>query len=276
MHGGPIYSERRGHGTPTLLFIHGWCADASDWRNQRARFETSNLVVTCDLRGHGASADIVDGCDIPTAGADVAGLIAQDGVAPAVLVGHGLGCRVALAAAALAPEALVGVVFIDGDRHAVGDPEAAIAACRKRYPEGKFGAFRDALLESMFLGNGASPDRERIVERARRVPEIVAERYWESILRWDAGSMEGALRDLKVPLLVLQSTYLDAEYRHLPADPRMTTPWLEVIGRLVPTVRIQIIGGVGHHPMLDDPDAVNRCISTFLADATFRRFFEST
>ena len=77
-----------------------------------------------------------------------------------------------------------------------------------------------------------------------------------------------------VVLVVLQSTYLTAEYKHFAVDPRMVTPWWEVIGRLVPTVRIQIISGVGHFPMLDAADAVNRCITTFLADATFRRFFE--
>jgi pimeloyl-ACP methyl ester carboxylesterase len=74
---------------------------------------------------------------------------------------------------------------------------------------------------------------------------------------------------------VLQSTYLSTEYRHFAVDPRMVTPWLEIIGRLVPTVRIQIIGAGGHFPMLDAADAVNRCIMTFLADVTFRRFFQS-
>ncbi len=75
---------------------------------------------------------------------------------------------------------------------------------------------------------------------------------------------------------MLQSTYLSVEYKYFAVDPRMMTPWLEVIGRLVPTVRVQTIRGVSHFPMLDAPDAVNRCITTFLADATFRRFFEST
>ena len=75
---------------------------------------------------------------------------------------------------------------------------------------------------------------------------------------------------------LLQSTKLTADYKRSATDPRVLTPLLEVIGRLVPTVRIQTIDGVGHFPMLDAADAVNRCIATFLADATFRRFFEAT
>lgn len=271
----PIHSETSGHGTPPLIFVHGWCGDSTDWRYQRAFFEASNEVLTCDLRGHGASAEIVEGLDIPTCGSDVAGLIAARDAPPVVLVGHGMGCRIALEAARLRPDALTGVVLIDGDRHVAGDPDMAIDESRKRYADTGFGEFRDTLFESMFLDMGGSGHKAEVIERARRVPEAIAEAYWRDILRWDATLVEGALRDLPVPLLVLQSTYLTTDYRHFAVDPRMMTPWLEVIGRLVPTVRIQTIGGVGHFPMLDAADAVNRCIATFLADATFRRFFES-
>jgi pimeloyl-ACP methyl ester carboxylesterase len=270
----PIYRETSGQGTPPLVFIHGWCGDSTDWRYQRAIFAPSNEMVACDLRGHGRSRDIVEGLDIPTCGGDVADILATPGLSQAVLVGHGLGCRVALEAARLRPDALTGVVLIDGDRHVAGDPDLAVEESRERYADTGFGAFRDALVESMFLDAGESKHKAEVIARARRVPEAIAEAYWHSILRWDATAVEGALRDLQVPLLVLQSTYLTADYRHFAADPRMMTPWLEVIGRLVPSVRIQIIGGAGHFPMLDAPDAVGRCIATFLADATFRRFFE--
>lgn len=271
----PIHSETSGQGTPPLVFVHGWCGNSADWRYQRAFFEPSNAVVTCDLRGHGASTGIVEGLDIETCGADVASLIAAMDASPVVLVGHGMGCRVVLEAARLQPDAPAGVVLIDGDRHVAGDPDLAVEESRKRYADAGFGKFRDTLLESMFFDTSDSDHKSAIIERRRHVPEAIAEAFWWSVLRWDAATVERALRALEVPLLVLQSTYLTTEYRHLAADPRMMTPWLEVIARLVPTVRIQTIGGVGHFPMLDAADAVNRCIATFVADATFRRFFES-
>jgi pimeloyl-ACP methyl ester carboxylesterase len=59
-----------------LLFVHAWCADSTDWRYQRAHFEASHQVLTCDLRGHGASKDILTGLDVQTAGADVAAHLA--------------------------------------------------------------------------------------------------------------------------------------------------------------------------------------------------------
>lgn len=271
----PIYHETSGQGTPPLVFVHGWCGDSTDWRYQRAFFEPSNEVVTCELRGHGASKDIVEGLDIPTCGSDVAGVITALAASSVVLVGHGMGCRIALEAARLLPDTLTGVVLVEGDRFVVGDPNLAVEESRNRYADTGFGGFRDTLLEGMFLERNDSHHKSEIIERARRTPEAVAETYWCEILRWDSSTVESALRDLRVPLLVVQSTYLTAEYKRFTADPRMMTPWLEVIGRLVPTVRIQTIGDVGHYSMLDAADAVNRCIATFLADATFRRFFES-
>lgn len=271
----PIHSETAGEGTPPFVFIHGWCCDSTDWRYQREFFAPSNPVVTCDLRGHGASQHFAEGFDIRTCGTDVDNLIAAKDASPSVLIGHGLGCRVALEAARLRPDDLTGVVLIDGDRHVAGDPDVAVEESCKRYAKTGFGVFRDTLFESMFLDTHNYAHKAEIIDRSRRVPEAIAEAYWHSVLRWDAAAVEGALRGLRVPLLVLQSTYLTAEYKHFNADPRMMTPWLEVIGRLVPTARIQTIAGAGHFPMLDAADAVNRCIATFLADATFRRFFES-
>jgi len=270
-----MHSQSGGDGTPILLFVHGWCGDSTHWRYQRTQFEPSNRVVTCDLRGHGACMDAGSGFDIPTCGSDVARTLTTGESAPVVLVGHGMGCRVVLETARLAPDALAGVILIDGDRHVAGDPDATVRMARDRYAATGFGPLREALFESMFPDDTTSMHKAEVIDRARRVSDCVAEAFWCSVLRWDAAQMEGALRKLQVPLLVLQSTYLDSEYRRLAVDPRMMTPWLEVIGRLVPTVRIQTLGGASHFPMLDAPAAVNRCIATFLADATFRRFFES-
>jgi pimeloyl-ACP methyl ester carboxylesterase len=259
-----------------LLFVHAWCADSTDWRYQRAHFESSHQVLTCDLRGHGASKNIVTGLDMPTAGGDVADLLARRAHPPVVLIGHGMGCRVVLETAQRAPDEVVGVVLIDGNRVVAGDGDLAVEEARERYAATGFGKFRDMVLEGMFSNGASLAHKADIIARARRVPESVAEAYWCSVIRWDVEAGEGALKALRAPLLVLQSTYFTAEYKHLAADPRLVTPMLEIIGRLVPTVRIQTIGGVGHFPMLDAADAVNRCITTFLADATFRRFFEST
>jgi len=258
-----------------MLFVHGWCVDSTIWRYQRAHFEPAHRVVACDLRGHGRSKDLVEGLDVETAASDVAALLTGGARSPAVLVGHGMGNRVVLEAARLAPETVMSMVLIDGNRQYSGDPDLAVRHARDAYSATGFGPFRDKIIERMFRIEGDSAHRAEIMASAQRVPDSIAESYWDSIQHWDAGKVESAMNSLRVPLLVLQSTYVDNEFQRFNADPRMTSPWFDVIARFVPSARIQIIDSASHFSMLDAADAVNRCIETFLADATFRRFFES-
>jgi pimeloyl-ACP methyl ester carboxylesterase len=79
--------------------------------------------------------------------------------------------------------------------------------------------------------------------------------------RWDAENMERALAAVKVPLLVIQSTYLNAERKRVALKDGETTPWLDMVRRQAPQALIEIIPGVGHFPQLEAPDQVNELLS---------------
>src|SRR5688572_28147871 len=97
-HGARLFYEQQGDGNPPLLFVHGLACNHEDWQAQVDFFRTRQRVVTCDLRGHGASNGDPADCDIETYGADVSALLSELHLAPAVLVGHSMGCRVVLQA----------------------------------------------------------------------------------------------------------------------------------------------------------------------------------
>ena len=59
-----------------------------------------------------------------------------------------------------------------------------------------------------------------------------------------------------------------------PARTHATNPWFETIGRLAPTARIQLVPDSSHFPMVDQPEALNRCLGTFFADVLRRGFFD--
>ena len=82
---------------------------------------------------------------------------------------------------------------------------------------------------------------------------------------WDAGRMDLALAQVAVPLLILQSTYLNTDRVRIPLQPGVTTPWFELIRQHVPTAQIEIVSGVGHFAMLEAPEAVNQIMATFIA-----------
>ena len=81
------------------------------------------------------------------------------------------------------------------------------------------------------------------------------------MVRWDAANMERALASVQVPLLVIQSTYLNAERRRVALKPGETTPWLDLVRRKAPQAQIEIVPGVGHFPQLEAPEQVNKLLS---------------
>ena len=114
-----------GFGGPALFFVHGFACDSSDWAAQVQAFADHTTTVTCDLPGHGQSPAVPGGQTIGAYGAQVVRALDELAVSPAVLVGHSMGCRVVLEAARLNPDAVAGLVLIDGSRIGEGDPVAA-------------------------------------------------------------------------------------------------------------------------------------------------------
>jgi pimeloyl-ACP methyl ester carboxylesterase len=70
--------------------------------------------VTIDLRCHGASTGKAEDWTIEAHGGDVAAVARHLALAPAVLAGHSMGCRVVLEACLQAPDRVAGLVLIDG------------------------------------------------------------------------------------------------------------------------------------------------------------------
>lgn len=252
----------QGSGQPALVFVHGFAGGLEDWRAQLDHFAPRRAVVSCDLRGHGATPGRADECSIEHYGGDVAALLGALQISRAVLVGHSMGCRVALEAARLDPERVAGVVLVDGSKMGGGDPQQAEDAMRAAIEFAGYPAFADAFFAQMFL----APSRESraIIARAKRLPAEIGVALFPRMLRWDAAHMEGALDALRAPLLVIQSTWVNAEKKRAPLAPGQSTPWLELVKSRVPGARIQIIPRTGHFTQIEAAGEVNRLIESFV------------
>ena len=111
-HGIRLSTLERGDGPPCVL-LHGITANARVWDPIALRLGERYHVVAVDQRGHGQS-------DKPEAGyaaadfvADVRALVEEIGTEPAVVIGHSLGARNALAMAARHPDLVAACVAID-------------------------------------------------------------------------------------------------------------------------------------------------------------------
>jgi pimeloyl-ACP methyl ester carboxylesterase len=257
-----MFVEAAGSGVPEMVFVHGFACDHSDWAAQVAEFGRAQAVLACDLRGHGQTAGDPADCAIETLGGDVARLLAQRDLKEAILVGHSMGCRVALEAYRGARERIAGLVLIEGSRMGSGDPAQAEEAMRTAIEFVGFPAFAEALFTQMFLR--PSTLATRIVGRAKRLPGAIGAALFPRMVRWDAGEMDAALDAIRVPLMVIQSTTLGVDRKRTPLKAGETTPWLDLVRRRVPSSRIEVIPGVGHFPQIEAADRVNALLADFV------------
>jgi pimeloyl-ACP methyl ester carboxylesterase len=250
-----------GRGTPALVFVHGFACSHEDWRLQVEALSQTHEVVACDLRGHGATPGRPHECSIEHYGGDVAALVNNLQVPAAVLVGHSMGCRVILEAARLDPEGVAGLILIDGSRVGAGDPEQAEAAARSAIESAGYAAFAESLFREMCFQ--PSPQADAIVKRALRLPAEVGAALWPRVVRWDAAQMDAALAAVRVPLMAIQSTALNAKRKRVQLQPGESSPWLELLKEKVKDLRIEVISGTGHFVQLEASGAVNRLLADF-------------
>jgi pimeloyl-ACP methyl ester carboxylesterase len=258
-----LHYVRAGHGAPPLVFVHGFCCSHEDWGLQFDFFKKTHEVVACDLRGHGRTPGRPHEVSIEHFGGDVAALLSVLSLDKPVLIGHSMGCRVVLEAARVAPERVGGLVLIDGSRQGAGDPGAAEKGAREFIESKGYEAFATALFEQMFLQ--ASDLSRAVVARALRVPAENGAALWPRMARWDAMYVEQVLAGLKVPLMAIQTTYLNAERKRLSLQAGQSSPWLDLLKKQTRNPQINVIPNLGHFPQIEAAAEVNRLISGFAA-----------
>lgn len=250
---------------PAIVLVHGFACSLADWNAQLGYFRSRNETIALDLRGHGATYGNPSECSIETYGADVAALLDQLKLERTVLVGHSMGCRVVLEAYRRSPQRVAGLVLIDGSRAATGNPAAAEESVRKLLRETDYSVFARKFFADMFLANADLALKTRAIEQALRLPRPIGRSLFPRMARWDAGEMDAALDAIRVPLLAIQSTYLNSARVRIALKPGETSPWIELLRARVPGARIEVVAGVGHFPQLEAPDRVNGLIEDFCA-----------
>ena len=257
-----MHYVRAGSGASPLVFVHGFACSHEDWllqiNNLKGRFE----VVACDLRGHGLTPGRPQECTIEHYGGDVAALLANLDLDKSFLIGHSMGCRVVLEAARLDPERVAGLVLIEGSRTGSGDPDMAEAAARAAVEKAGYAAFAEDLFRQMFFTPSALA--EAVVVRALRQSAQFGPSLWPAMARWDAATMDAALAAVQAPVLVIQTTTRNAELKRSMLKAGESSPYLDLLGKALKRVRIEVIPGVGHFPQLEAAAEVNRLIAGFV------------
>src|SRR5882672_1722088 len=148
-----------GHGEPALVFIHGWSCDSNYWRAQIPEFKKRYTLVTVDLAGHGGTDGNRTDWSIARFGQDVATALSAVPNNQLILVGHSMGGPVALEAARLLKNRVIGIIGVETFK-SIGAPlpsTAQVDAIIRPFETDFIGHTR-ALVTGNFFAPGANPE----------------------------------------------------------------------------------------------------------------------
>jgi pimeloyl-ACP methyl ester carboxylesterase len=252
-----IEYDVRGKG-PAALLLHAFPLGLSMWDPQAEALAAAHRVVRFDARGFGGSQlDDVAPLTMERIADDGAYLLDQLGIDKAVVHGCSMGGYAAFAFARRHPKRLAGLVLQD-TRAAADTPEGRAgraALATKVLGEGAAAA-ADALLPKLL---GETSHRERAALEAtlrERIlatsPRALANALHGLAARADSRAM---LPGISVPTLVV----VGAE------DANVSPDEAKAMAAAIPGARFEVIPKAGHLANLENPDAVNAALRTFLA-----------
>jgi pimeloyl-ACP methyl ester carboxylesterase len=244
----------------TLLFVHGFCCAQGDWAAQVEALSRRFECLALDLPGHGASTPTE-----PTLIALAQAVNAAKAHARGrrvILVGHSLGCKVVREAYALDRDRVAGIVMIEGAMYD-GDRDTLIGRASQAIDAEGFAAYAERHFEAMFVEGSDPAMRARIVERARGMDAGFGRSLYLEAVGWDPLRGRASLRDLEVPVLLIQSTNIDSHFQRRPLQPSARTPFMQAVSELCPQAELQVVGGCGHFPMIEAAAEVNPLLDGF-------------
>ncbi len=104
---------QQGHGDTTLLFLHGWCINATYWQSQIEYFSNNYNVLAIDLPGFGKSKAPRTDWTIEEYASDVMAFIDTMNLKNVVIIAHSMAGEIMLQTALTNNPKVIGIVGVD-------------------------------------------------------------------------------------------------------------------------------------------------------------------
>ncbi len=236
-------------GRTPLVMVHGASQDSLSWQHNLDFFGQHYAVYALDLPGHGKSGMPAGGphTDSPSNARHVLQVIDALGLDRPVLMGHSMGGGVVAAAAALAPQRVRGLVFVDGASVNVVKSSGynpAILDMARINPGDWFEVSFRTLMGS---GTDAARAEEIVMDARRCIPEVA----FADIRAFGGFRMETLLDQLQCPCVIVEGA---EDWSVPPESARNVHAALQARG--IPTVYLEW-PGVGHFPHSEQPATFN-------------------
>ncbi|MEB3982153.1 alpha/beta fold hydrolase [Mycobacterium sp. 663a-19] len=250
--------ENGPHSEPALLLIHGYAGSTVWWDRLVPRLAENHRVIRVDLLGHGRSAKPADGYAIAAQANMIASVLSGLGVRTVIAVGHSTGGVIATALAERRPVVALALIdsgpSVDAYLHpgglgrlisipVVGRILWALRS-ESTIRKGLRSAFtREVDIAPQIVADVRSMNHRAFTATPKETMKYVARR-----------SLPDRLGELALPVLVVFGVE-DRRWRSS-STAEYTT---------VPNVAVELLPGVGHTPMLEEPDLTTALLAGFVA-----------
>jgi 3-oxoadipate enol-lactonase len=244
---------------PALIMVHGLGLNHHMWQWQRDALKSHFTVIEYDLLGHGESARPPGPYTMQKMTGQIAALMDHLGLQRCALAGFSLGGLIVQAFALAFPERVNALVILNA-AHGRSDEERAslmgrVAQVREHGPASTV----EAALQRWFT-SGFAEKAPQVLEQVRQWvmandAEVYPELYY--LLAQADIPLAQAIAQIDCPTLVITG---EEDYGNSPEMARR-------IADLIPGARLEILAGLRHMALAEDPDQVNGLMLPFLQQA---------
>jgi pimeloyl-ACP methyl ester carboxylesterase len=246
----PIVYQVQGKGDVALVFVHCWCCDKNFWELQVPVFAKHYQVVTLDLGGHGESGQDRKEWTTEAFGQDVAAVVKKLELKKVILIGHSMGGPVAVEAARLLPNQVIGLIAVDTlqnveQKFTKEQYEQLIAPMRKDFKTGT----ENFLRAWMFTPKTDPGLIDKIVNKMTSSNPQVGLGAMENGYKYD---ITGAMDKIKVPIRLIVADKFPLN--------------IEAGKRHAVSFEAKIMKGVGHFLHMENPATFNKLLDETLKE----------
>lgn len=246
--GAELAFERAGSGAPTFVFVHGWQADRTVWRDVIDALGPEAATLAVDLRGSGESRCAGGPYTLDRFAADLRELIGALGGTPVVVIGHSMGATVALRFALDAPQATRGLVLV-APVPASGGGYSSKGEAYLRATAGDPDTARNWLMRT-FARTADEAILEHLCAVAAQSEPTAA---LESFDSWAHANFAEETRNIQAPVLVIAPEHDRPEV------------YKNKVAALLPNARCTVLENCAHYAIVEKPQEVANLIRGFIA-----------
>jgi pimeloyl-ACP methyl ester carboxylesterase len=248
-----IYYEKAGAG-PALVLIHALPFDHNLWLYQVARFSEHFTTIAMDLRGWGRSAKPRSPFALRDMGDDILGILADEGIDKAVVLGCSIGSKIALMLACDHAELVRAAILVGGNSGPQQQFEHRIAAYRAHAEAGTLKDYHLSHLRHGVTQAWADSPVGRYLLHGfvERGEALDAESIAQVFGALGTSDLTPKLAAYDRPLLVVNGEFDNAR----PGGTRTAS--------LIRQAEHVVLPGTGHCCFLEDPGGFDEVVRSFL------------